>query len=183
MNKKVNDYVFRWAAYSSIISIIIILLILLVLGVSLIETNTLLSNIKTSLYVIVNILSIVTLCGYLKISRDERIRSLEICSLIIFPILLISPVLNVWKSAISSDTLRILTIILLILSGIIYLAYGSILRRINEKTIKFSSTLGVLYIAAGVLQMSIILSFLTLFINIVLATLEAKMFFWKAKGS
>jgi len=173
---------FKLAAYGAIVYAILSIPIFVVAILQLFyETSLFLKYFYVVLVAVTFIASVNTTLGYFIISKDHKLKYLRILAVISIVFSSIAMVLLILKSYL--DTPNLVYTLLTILSGIISIGFGIILKKMKKNILKFSDTVGLWYLIQGIALCTIIGYILVPFISVVVSILEAKMFFNKARNT
>ncbi|HYD02906.1 MAG TPA: hypothetical protein VEC16_01260 [Alphaproteobacteria bacterium] len=170
MNKKT---IYKLAGIAAIITAILIIPQFVLALFLQFKENSTLEAIELVFTIFVMIVALITLYGYYTIARLQKFKTLKIYSLISMAIVAVSVFHYFVKD------IMWISVAALIIYGIIYILFGVALRKI--KAIKYSNTLGWLYIVSGAFACTVFLAVLAPFLSIAISILEAKMFLGKAK--
>ncbi len=125
--------------------------------------------------VIILLLSILVLRGYYTLAKNEEaLRTIVLIAIVLQTLFIIAtPFENLQNSAGS--------IYILIIGGILDLLMGIFLVRIRPVIANMSKAIGVLYIIMGACEISVLLSFIAIIVQIAVPICEAVMFLRLAK--
>jgi|GEM_PF-4782898 len=173
---------FKLAAYGSITSALLVIPIFVISFLEyLYKDNIFLKYLFIVLGVILFIAGIITLCGYLQIAKDHKLKNLRKFALIYLVLTVLAIIIIFIQSFMTIP--NIFSIIWLIIVGIVYICFGVVLKKIKTSIIQFSDNIGLLYLILGIASCTIIGFIIMPFLEVALSILEAKMFFNKARNT